>query len=307
MAVPLRSSAFPDVLDARMTKVFNETYRQLPDRVAEFFGMPSTGSKQGDTERYSQTGTFGDVEEFTGTVSYDDVSEGYDVTFTHVQYAKGFQIERALYDDDKTGIMDGKPRDMAKALQRTRQKHGASILLNNAFSVDSTWISHTENVALSSNSHTTRSGASTSTGFDNLTTAALSAVALESARISMRGFRGDRGERISVVPSVLLVPIDLEPTAWEIVNSQGKPDSANNNANFNYGFNMKSWEYFTDANNWALVDSGMMKDYLLWHDRIGQEFAMVEDFDTFVGKWRLYSRYSAGHTDWRWFYGAQVS
>ena len=37
------------------------------------------------------------------------------------------------------------------------------------------------------------------------------------------------------------------------------------------------------------------------------EFAMVEDFDTLVGKWRLYSRYGHGHNDWRWVLGAQVS
>ena len=109
------------------------------------------------------------------------------------------------------------------------------------------------------------------------------------------------------MPSLLLVPIDLEPAAWEIVNSQGKPDTATNNASYNYGFKMVSWEYLTDTNNWAVIDQDQMKSFLFWHDRIAQEFAMVEDFDSLIGKWRLYTRYSAGHTDWRWILGGSVS
>ena len=62
---------------------------------------------------------------------------------------------------------------MATALQRTRQRHAAQLFVN-AFAVDGTWNNYTEGVALCSNSHTTRSGASTTAGFDNLVTTALS-------------------------------------------------------------------------------------------------------------------------------------
>ena len=105
---------------------------------------------------YSELGEFSDVEEFTGTLSYDDIAQGYDVTFTHVQYAKGMQIERQLFDDAQNNQMDAQPKKMALAYQRTRQKHGATAF-NGAFSNDTTWQSHSENVALCSDSHTTTS------------------------------------------------------------------------------------------------------------------------------------------------------
>ena len=37
------------------------------------------------------------------------------------------------------------------------------------------------------------------------------------------------------------------------------------------------------------------------------EFAMAEELDTLVAKWRAYSRYSFMWNDWRWVLGGIVS
>ena len=309
MAVPAVSTAFSDLLDPRFKKIFNDRYNQLADRLGDFFDMVSgADAPTKDTYRMSQIGTFGDVPEFTGTISYDDVNQQYDSTLTHKEYATGFQIERKLFDDDLFGVMDAKPRGLATAFQRTRQKHGASVFVN-AFSLDNTWLNHTEAVAMCSGSHTTTSpGVSTSTGFSNRITAALSAVAVSAARIQMRGFRGDRAERISVVPDKLLYPVNLYQVAYEIIESEGQPDSANNNVNVHKGgYTGTDWEYLSDTNDWWMIDSTNMKDGLKFVDRVQAEFGMVEDFETLIGKWRLYARYSLGWNDWRWVLGSQVS
>ena len=309
MPVPAVSTAFPDVLDSRFAKMYNDRYKQLPDKIDKFYDKVSGASAPTkDTYRTSQIGTFGDIPEFSGTVTYDDVNQGYDVIITPKEYASGFQIERKLYDDDNYGIMDAKPKGLATSYQRTRQKHAATAF-NGAFSVDTTWLNNTENVALCSNSHTTTaSGVSTATGFDNLSTAAMSATAVTAMRILMVNFRGDRAERISVMPSMLLYPPDLYDRAFEIVKSMGIPDSANNNANVHEGaYELVEWNYMTDVNNWFMIDSTMLKDALKCVDRVGYEFAMVEDFDTLIGKWRVYCRYGLGHNDWRWILGAQVA
>jgi len=308
MAVPVTSTAFPDALDSRFARFYNDRYKQLPDKIAKFYQIVSGASAPTrDTYRTSQIGAFNDVGEFSGSISYDDVSQGYDGTITPKEYATGFQIERKLFDDDLYGIMDAKPKGMATAYSRTRQKHAATTF-NGAFSVDTTWNNFTENVALCSNSHTTTSGASTASGFDNLITAALSAVSVAAARIQMVGFRGDRAERMAVMPDALLYPPDLYQTAYEIIKSAGLPDSASNNANVHEGaYELIEWNYLTDVNNWFMLDKTAMKDMNLWVERTPVEFGMVEDFDTLVGKWRLYARYGLGHTDWRWILGAQVS
>jgi phage major head subunit gpT-like protein len=305
---PAVSTSFADLLNPRMKKIFNDRWSQLSDRISDFYAMKSgSDAPTKDTYVMSEVGTFGDISEFTGTVSYDDVFQGYDSTLTHKEYSGGFQIERKLFDDDLFSIIDGKPSGLATALNRTRQKHGAS-LYNNAFSLDTTWLTHTEGVALCSNSHTTASGASTTSGFDNLITAALSAVSVTAARIQMRGFRGDRAERISIVPDKLIIPVDLYQTAYEIVESMGWPENANNAANVHKGaYKVVDWEYLDDVNNWFMVDSGLEKEHQIWVDRVKAEFGMAEDFDTFIGKWRLYARYSLGWNNWRHLLGAQVS
>src|SRR3990167_2404381 len=160
MTTPMTSGSFGDLLDPRFQKIYQDTYRQLPDMLGEVFTMVSTNGRNNMT--WSNVGTLTDWDEFTGTIPYTSISQGYDVTMTPVEFAKGMQVDRKLYDDDQYHIMDQKPKGMAESLHRTRQKHGARIF-NNANGVDTLFYSHSEGVALCSNSHTTTSGASTST------------------------------------------------------------------------------------------------------------------------------------------------
>ena len=304
--MPAVSTAFGDLLDSRFKKIFYEQYDALPSMLDEMFKFDDEGPQKNQT-RYSSVGTFGDYTEFTGNIAYDDIYQGYDTTLTHREFAKGFQIERKLYDDDLTNIMDQRPRGLATSAQRTRESQGARIF-NNAFSIDTYFYNNSEGVALCSNSHTTTSGASTASGFDNLTTAALSATAVAAARIQMVGFRGDRAERISVMPDGIWIPPDLYETAYEIVSSMGKVDVATNNSNVHYGqYTIREWNYLTDANNWFMEDSTSRKDSLIWIDRVALEFGWVEDFDTIIAKFRAYYRLSNGWINWRFLLGAQVS
>ena len=305
MPVPHSSENFGDLLDPRFQKIFNDERSQLPDMIPNLFAsVPTNGRNE---MKWSEIGTVPDFNEFSGTVDYASQSQGYDVTSTPVEYARGIQVRRKLFDDGQYNVMDQRPRGLAQAAVRTRQKHAARVFTQ-AFSVDNTFYTHSENVALCSNSHTTTSGASTASGFDNLGTAALTAVAVAAARIQMVGYRGDQAERISVMPDELWYPPDMYEQAWEIVSSNGKLDVANNNENVHRGqYSLHEWNYMSDTNDWFMCDGAKRRMHLHWVDRIPLEFAMIEDFDTIVAKWRGYQRYSWAWTDWRWVFGAQVS
>jgi phage major head subunit gpT-like protein len=305
MPTPMTSESFGDLLDPRFQKIFSDTYKQLPDMLGDIYTMVPTNGRNNMT--FSETGTLSDWDEFTGTIPYTAISQGYDVTMTPVEFGKGTQVGRKLYDDDQYHVMDQKPKSMATSAHRTRQKHGHRIF-NNAFSVDTLFYNHSEGVALCSNSHTTTSGASTASGFDNLTTASLTATAVFAARLQMIGFRGDQAERIEVMPDELWYPPDLSEQAFEIVKSQGKVDTANNNRNFHEGrYKTHECRYMTDTNNWFMCDSSMRREFLFWCDRIPVEFAFIEDFDTLVAKWRGYGRWGMTYVNWRWICGSQVT
>lgn len=305
MSVPHTSTNFGDLLDPRFQKIFSEQFTELPDMLPNLFNFEPDNGR--NNMMWSSVGTIPDFSQFTGTVGYNSQNQGFDITATHVEFTNGIQVERPLFDDDQYNIMNQRPRALAQSAFRTRQKHGARML-NNAFAVDTLFYSNSEGVALCSNSHTTTSSASTASGFDNLGTAALTATAVAAARIQMTGFRGDQAERISVIPDELWYPPNLYEEAFEIIASSGKLDTANNNPNVHEGqYKGVEWNYMIDTNNWFLMDSMMRNIMVHWVDRIALEFAMAEDLDTMVAKWRAYMRYSMAHTDWRWVMGHQVT
>lgn len=306
MPSPAISTAFGDLLDPRFQRIYHEKFKQLPDMIPQIYNVvPHNGR---DIMSWSEIGTFGDWQPFSGRVSYDSLTQGYDTTMTFLEFVSGFMVERKLYDDDQFHIMDRKPSGLATALVRTRQRHAARTF-NNAFSVDNYFAVRSEGVALCSASHTTTSpGVSTASGFDNYGTSALSATAVAAARIDFVQFRDDRGNFFSAMPDTLIVPPALYEVAYEITASSGKVDTANNNRNVHEGkYKTIEWNYLTDASNWFMTDSMMQKESLFWCDRVSSEFAYAEDLDTLVAKWRGYARWAKAEIDWRWIFGAQVS
>ena len=304
--IPHASGAFGDLLDPRFQRIFHEQYNELPDMLPRLYAMPTHNGR--DQMSFSGVGAFQDWTSFAGSVSYDSQTQSYDTVLTYVEFASGVQVERKLFDDDQFHIMDQRPRGLATAAQRTRQRHGARPF-NNAFSVDTFFFVNSEGVAMCSNSHTTNaSGVDTTAGFDNMSTAALSATAVAAARIAMVDFRDDRGNHIDIAPDELLYPPNLYEEAYEIIASSGKVDTAENNRNVHEGrFTGIEWNYLSDTNNWFLMDSAMRPQMLYWVDRVPTEFAFAEDLDTIVAKWRGYKRYANAWIDWRFIHGAQVS
>ena len=302
------SENFADLLTPGLKKIYNDQYNQLPEMRSMLFNVQSADSSY---EKDSAVGAFSDLTPFTGTIAYDDVYQGYDVTYTHVEFAKGFKIERKLYDDDLYNIISKKPRGLAIAARRTQEKAAAGVF-NDAFSgsgtiaVDGiTVLSNSEALSLCNDSHTSTA---TSTTQDNSGTTALSATAVEATRILMAGYKDDRDNLISVQPDMILCPRNLEETAWEIISSKGKVDSAENNPNFHYGkYKLAVWDYLSDSNNWFVIDSSMMKMFLNWFDRIPLEFFQDKSFDTLIAKYACYARWSYGWSDWRFVYGHKVS
>lgn len=304
MPVPQTSVNHPDNLDPRFQRIFWEKYNEEPDMIPEIYGV--VGHNGRNDMRWSEVGTLPDFTQFTGSVGYASVSEGYDTVLTFIEFAQGFQVERKLMDDDQYNIFDRQPSAMGRSAFRTRQKHAARIL-NNGFNVDKFFYDNSEGEPLFSNSHTTRSGASTTNGFDNLGTSALSAAAVATARIAMRDFRGDQGERISIIPDTIIHAPSNYEVAYEIIASSGKVDSDENNRNVHEGqYRSVEWQYLDDDNDWFLTDQSQQREMLIWSDRIPLEFAMIEDFDTLTGKWRGYMRYGNAHVDWRFGYGSSV-
>ena len=311
MAVPLSTAGFPDVLDPRFREIVDGVYDRPDDKLDMFFTKSASNI---DIERGSALTPMGNFQQFSGSggsgvVPYDGPDQGFDWNATHIEWALGVQVERRLWRFDQFNIIESRFNLLADSAFETRQGHVAGVAFNDAFSASSSFFTHTEGVAIYSNSHTTaRPGVSTSAGFDNLVTAALSPAALTSARTQLRLLRDDAGRRRGPEPTALIVPVDLEDRANEIIKTTKGLDSAEGTINVHDGrFRVIPWQYIDDTNDWYLVNLERMKSNLMFFEADPLEFARVEDFDTFIAKYRGYMTYTMSRGDWRFGIGAQVS
>lgn len=115
----------------------------------------------------------------------------------------------------------------------------------------------------------------------------------------------NKGNFQTINPDMIIVPNALESYGYEIINANGKVDTANNNPNFHRGrYKMVVWDnYLLSPTHWYLVDSKLMKEWLIWFDRIKPEFYKDTEFATLVALFAGYMRYSAGWSNWLWIYG----
>ena len=157
----------------------------------------------------------------------------------------GFKVERKLYDDDMFGIMDRRPWQLAVSSARTREKTGAGIF-NGAF----VGTDGPDSLPLCSASHPYSPDDATT--WSNAGSTALSATAIEATRrIGHTSIFNDRGQLMGVNYDTILCTVNNEETAWEVINSTGKTDTADNNRNFHQGrYKLAVWDRLTDSNNW---------------------------------------------------------
>jgi len=246
------SENFGDLLDPRFRKIYDEEYEEnIKDGVKDLLYTTINPGKR-DNYKVSGVGAMGDMEEWGGSVTYDDFVQLYDTTIEFTQFVTGFKVERKLADDELFGIMDGRPRQMAISVARTREKKAASPF-NTGFTATastSTDISGGDGVPLFSSSHPY--SPEDATTYDNSGTDAISATSIEATRrIGLRDIPNDRGEMLNVNYDTIICTSVLQQKVWEIIKSDKIVDSAYNNKNFHQGrYDMIVWDRLSDSNNW---------------------------------------------------------
>lgn len=289
------------ILDEVVTAVLINEFAELPNVFSTLYNIKTSAKAR---ERQTSISGLGQFDEKVETVAATEDSpvQQYQKTFNHTPFAKTVAVSRELVDDEDWGWFENLAVQLANAANRTMESQGAA-LFNDAFA-GATYVGE-DDAALCSDAHTNVDSGNSQ---DNNYAVALSAANVATVRLAHRKFTDYRGEKINVNPNGLLVPVDLEQTAWEIVRSSLKPGSANNDANFYQGmFQLFVWNWLTDTNAWFTLDLQLMRMHLLWYMRSGLE--TYGDGDLFSGKRRIgaYFRKSHGFVDWRWCCGSNPS
>mgnify|MGYP005826428955 FL=1 len=308
--MPLTSGNFADLLKPGLKEIFNIAVSRPAPMIDMLFRVEASTRFE---EQHQGMGAQGLVTVFDGTVPYVDYDAGYRIDIRNYEFAQGIQVERRLVDDDQYNQITQRASNMGDSFQTTRETDAANIFIN-GFTDGSTnrmgaSTNGADGVALLSTAHP-HSPANTNSTQANEGTLALTIDNLDTTRQAMRNFTDDKGQLLGINPDLLLVPPELERTATQLVAERAiyEPGSAQYDVNMFAGrFRPVVWNRLTDANAWFLIDSTLMKQHLIWQNRIMPEFAEAEDFDGLTAKYRGYMRYGIGWTDWRWIYGQNPS
>ncbi len=279
--------------------IYDLHIKSMPDFMGQLFNVQSTTKK---TEDALGVGALGLMEPWTGTVAYEDFNKGYKKTYTQAKFSKGMQIEEELVRYDQYNEIKKRTKRLATSAHYTRQVHGASVF-NNAFNAS---YLGADGVALCSASHPY--SPSDATVQSNTGTSPLSLDAVDDTYVNMTRWKDDKGNMVAVNPDTLIVGPSLRKTALEIVGSEQKPGSADNDINVYQGdFKVIVLPFLTDTNNWFMADSTLMKDYLNWYDSRKPDFSDTVDFDTEVAKYKVVGSWAYGWDHWMFIYGHNVA
>ena len=207
-----------------------------------------------------------------------------------------------MQQDDLYDVIKRMPAALASTLVRFKDTAGAKVF-NNAFAdTATTYMSGMDGKVLCASDHPLTGGG---TEQNILTTAAdLSVTSLEEALYTMRLTVGDRSELLDLEPKYLLIPPHLERTAYELIKSAGRPDTANRADNWlnTQGLQIIVWNRLTDTDAWFLLTEKSMHN-LIWYNRLELETDSDRDFNTKDHIYSVVTRFSLGWADWRGIFG----
>lgn len=276
---------------------FDEFIQTEPVMPALFNQKPSSAYR----EVMGSTAALSDFVEKTELAAPDEDTpiQQFKKEYLHTEYALQSKVERKVIDDALFPFFEEFGTKIGDSAMRTVEKDAANVFIN-AFDTTLT----EDGLSLCNNAHLNVDSGNSQ---DNLGTSSLDFAAVGTTRQLMRDFTDYRANRINVNPDMLLVPVELEQTAWEIIRSSGDPTSANNAANFHQGrYSLVVWGYLTSSVDWFMIDSRMMKQHLFWFWRMVLE--IFGDGELMKGLRSIggYYRSSRGPRDWRWVFGHNV-
>jgi len=143
--------------------------------------------------------------------------------FTMAEFDKSIDIPKIFFDDQKHGAYERMVESFARRARTTRDKNAFAIFRNGFNGTFTT----SDGVALFSDSHVSMSGQTV----DNKLTAALSESSLNDAIVALSEMKSQDGEIDGFMPRTLLVPMKLFKTACEIVDSELRQGTADNDMN----------------------------------------------------------------------------
>jgi hypothetical protein len=234
-------------------------------------------------------------------VAYDQAQEVYTARYTHETVALAFSLTEEAIEDNLYDKLAGRyTRALARSMAQTKQIKAAAIL-NNAFTTSTGG----DGKPLCATDHPTLSGPDLA---NELTTAAdLSETSLEQALIDIAAFTDERGLKIAVQGTKLVIPKELQFTADRILKSTLRVGTADNDINAvrNMGMVPQGYtvnHYLTDPDAFFIMTDA--PNGMKMFQRVAIKTGFEGDFETGNVRYKARERYSFGFSDPRGIFGS---
>lgn len=286
------------LLEPKLSNIWHDAYPAQPVEYTAFCNIRTT--RKATVTDYKMTGLGplrlkGEGE----NIIYDDVIPGGTVSYSPVRFALGYKVTQEMIDHELYGQVEKIERGLVKSavdLQETI----AALLINNGFgttSADGFGAVGFDGLALFSTAHTRLDGGAV---FRNRpsTDADLGVTSLQNALVDFDNLIDDRGRPITVRAKLVIVSPEDRFVAKEILQSEYKPGTANNeiNALKDEGLSFMVSHYKTDTDSWVVVGDQHDMNFI-WDQKPRGD--MEKDFDSEVIKRKIVEGFFVGHGEAR--------
>ena len=288
-------------LEPGLNALFGLEYDKYDKEHLEIFDVESSDR---DFEEEVMLAGFGNAETKPegGGVNYDTAQEAWTARYNHDTIALAFAITEEAVEDNLYDKLAGRyVKALARSMNNAKQIKAANVL-NNGFSSSYTGGDGKELLATD---HPTVSGGDMR---NELSTAAdLNETSLEQALVDLADIIDERGLKVAVKATKMIVPSELVFVAERLLQSQLRTGTGDNDVNAVRSSGMVPGgyvvnHYLTDSDAWFLKTDA--PNGLKVFERSPMKTSMEGDFDTGNMRYKARERYSFGWSDPRGIFGS---
>jgi|TARA_R100000329_G_scaffold2342_1_gene3677 hypothetical protein len=288
-------------LEPGLNALFGMEYGRYENQHSEIYTTESSDRAFEEEVMLSGFGAAPVKQEGSG-VSFDDANESFTARYNHETIALAFAItEEAVEDNLYDRISARYTRALARSMAHTKQVKAAAVL-NNAF--DSS-VTGGDGKELCATDHPLITGGTFAN--EPSTAADLNETSLEDALISIAGFVDERGLKIALRGTKLIIPRQLQFTAERLMSSVLRSATSDNDVNairsmgmLPQGYTVNDFLTDTDA---FFIMTDTPRGFLHF-ERTPLSTNMEADFDTGNMRYKARERYSFGFSDPRCVFGS---
>lgn len=298
--MPATTGAFSHLLAPGVRNVFFMYKKDHPSEYEKIFLVENSTKYYEENLEIAALGVMPQKQQGS-PILYQDMIQGGIKKFIHATYGLGFRATEEVMEDDLYGVIKKNARALKRSALVAREVVAFGVL-NRAFTTEYGFPKNGANEPLISTSHTLLGGG---TGANRPTTDVdISQAALEAALLQFDLYVDERGMPIDIEPKYILTHPSQQFMVQELLTSDLRPYTANNETNVLKGrLTAMTSRYLDDPDAWYIL-SEKSEDGLVFFNRRALTLQNGDDFDTGDAKFKATQRFSAGCSEWRCLYGS---